>query len=202
MTRQKLALGVNGAPSVSLKRMNGFSPVSTTRLGSATVMIDTSRASLRADPGIAQYAGIRRKAGKCQGVALKPAVVNGLRRPAAHPTDLARSHPAQNIPGRWALSHALRECPERKWAMRARSPVRAAMRAGADPPRSEHGSVPCLERDRAGAGNRVSLRRRAWRGARPPVTRPCHSRRAAARIGPKAGCRRGGGGPAYPGLRE
>src|SRR5438046_2804367 len=38
MIRQKLALVENGAPSVSLSRMNGFSPVRTTRFGSATGM--------------------------------------------------------------------------------------------------------------------------------------------------------------------
>src|SRR5271165_1388150 len=37
MMRQKLALVVNGAPSVALKRMNGFSPVRTSRLGSALI---------------------------------------------------------------------------------------------------------------------------------------------------------------------
>jgi hypothetical protein len=35
--RQKLALVVLGPPSVWLKRMNGFSPVKITRLGSAGI---------------------------------------------------------------------------------------------------------------------------------------------------------------------
>jgi hypothetical protein len=38
MIRQKLALVVSGSPFLALKRMNGFSPVKMTRLGSAVVM--------------------------------------------------------------------------------------------------------------------------------------------------------------------
>src|SRR5580658_4925517 len=39
MTRQKLALVVGGAPSVSLRRMNGFSPVIIRWLGSADMAV-------------------------------------------------------------------------------------------------------------------------------------------------------------------
>src|SRR5271170_7925336 len=37
MMRQKLALVVRGSPDLALRRMNGFSPVRTTRLGSAAM---------------------------------------------------------------------------------------------------------------------------------------------------------------------
>src|SRR5215213_9852997 len=40
--RQKLALVLNAAPSVSLRRMNGFSPVRMTRFGSAIGMVVSS----------------------------------------------------------------------------------------------------------------------------------------------------------------
>src|SRR4051812_34896271 len=49
MIRQKLALVLNAAPSVSLRRMNGFSPVRMTRLGSAIGMVSPPRGELAAE---------------------------------------------------------------------------------------------------------------------------------------------------------
>src|SRR5579871_1520938 len=43
MMRQKLASVLLGSPSFSLSRMNGFSPVTMTRLGSATLIDQSSR---------------------------------------------------------------------------------------------------------------------------------------------------------------
>src|ERR1700685_606800 len=47
MMRQKLALVVVGPPSVSLRRMNGFSPVRTTWCGSADMVRASLAISLR-----------------------------------------------------------------------------------------------------------------------------------------------------------
>src|SRR6516225_3706163 len=50
MMRQKLALVVSGSPSFRLSRMNGFSPVRITRLGSAGIGVTSSKITLRSSP--------------------------------------------------------------------------------------------------------------------------------------------------------
>src|SRR3984893_12026640 len=50
MMRQKLALVVKGSPSLTLRRMNGFSPVRMTRFGSAGIAAGPSKITVPREP--------------------------------------------------------------------------------------------------------------------------------------------------------